>query len=75
MYPPRCHEIQSLLALSLILAVTGSSRLLPAQNLSESEIIGQADARIRKYRTGDAHLRLLGADGKPLGKGVRVRLE
>ena len=66
---------KTFLALSLILAVTGSSRLLPAQNLSEGEILGQAEARIRKYRTGDAHLRLLGTDGKPIRKGIPVRIE
>jgi hypothetical protein len=66
---------KTLLVLSLILAVTGSSRLLPAQNLSEGEILGQAEARLRKYRTGDAHLRLAGVDGKPLRKGIGVRIE
>ncbi len=66
---------RTLLALSLILAVAGSSRLLPAQNLSEGEILGQAEARIRRYRTGEANVRLTGVDGKPLRKGVRVRIE
>jgi len=66
---------KTFLALALILAVTGSSRLLPAQNLSEGKILGQAEARIRRYRTGDAHLRLLGTDGKPLRKGIPVRIE
>ena len=66
---------KTLLALSLLLAVLGSATFLPAQNLSESEILGKAEARIRKYRTGDARLRLSGADGKPLRKGVRVRVE
>ena len=64
-----------LLVLSLILAVTESGRLVPAQNLSEGEILGQAEARIQKYRTGDAHLRLTGMDGKPLRKGIRVHVE
>ena len=64
-----------LLVLSLILAVTESARLLPAQNLPEREILGQAEARIRKYRTGDVHLRLTGMDGKPLRKGIRVHVE
>ncbi len=64
-----------LLALSLLLAVLGIASFLPAQNLSESEILGQAEARIQKYRTGDARLRLTGADGKPLRKCIPVRIE
>jgi GH35 family endo-1,4-beta-xylanase len=68
-------RLKPLFALSLFLAVLGSADLIPAQNLPEREILGQAEARIRKYRTGDAHLRLTGADGKPLRKGVRVRIE
>jgi endo-1,4-beta-xylanase len=64
-----------LFALSFFLAVLGCADLIPAQNLPEGEILGQAEARIRKYRTGGAHLRLTGTDGKPLRKGIRVRFE
>jgi GH35 family endo-1,4-beta-xylanase len=66
---------RTLLAFCLLVAALESASLLPAQALSESEILGQAEARIQKYRTGDADLRLVGADGKPLGKGAHVRIE
>jgi GH35 family endo-1,4-beta-xylanase len=66
---------KTLLALCLLVAAVGSAGLLPAQTLSESEILGQAEARIQKYRTGDADLRLVRADGKALRKGAHVRIE
>jgi GH35 family endo-1,4-beta-xylanase len=66
---------KTLLALCLLVAAPESAGLLPAQTLSESEIVGQAEARIQKYRTGDADLRLARADGTPLRKGARVRIE
>lgn len=53
----------------------GGVQFLPAQTLSESEILSQADARIQKYRTGDAQLRLVTPDGKALKKGTRVTVE
>jgi GH35 family endo-1,4-beta-xylanase len=53
----------------------GAVQLLPAQTLSESEILSQADARIQKYRTGDAQLRLFTPDGKALKKGTSVTLQ
>ena len=53
----------------------GGSQFLPAQTLSESEILSQADARIQKYRTGDAQLRLVAPDGKVLKKGAHVSIE
>ena len=62
-------------ALSLLAAALASASPVSAQYLAEREILGQAEARIRKYRTGDAHLRLAGPDRKPLRKGIRVRIE
>jgi hypothetical protein len=56
-------------------AILESASLVPAQNLSESEIHGNAEARIRRYRTGEVNLRLAGADGRPLRKDLRVRIE
>jgi GH35 family endo-1,4-beta-xylanase len=53
----------------------GGVQFLPAQTLSESEILSQADARIQKYRTGDIQLRLVTPDGKALKKGTRVTIE
>ena len=66
---------KTLFALCLVLAPLGCASALPAQTLSEDEILGQAEARIQKYRTGNADLRLLGADGKPLRNGAHVRIE
>jgi GH35 family endo-1,4-beta-xylanase len=59
----------------LITITLGWVRFLPAQTLTESEILSQANARIQKYRTGNADLRLLGPDGKPLKKGARVEIQ
>ncbi len=53
----------------------GGIQFLPAQTLSESEILNQAGARIQKYRTGNAQLRLVTADGKALKKGTHVSIE
>jgi GH35 family endo-1,4-beta-xylanase len=53
----------------------GEVQFLSAQTLTESEILGQADARIQKYRTGDAQLRLLAPDGKALRKGTHVTIQ
>lgn len=64
-----------LLALCLLVAALESASFLPAQTLSEGEILGQAEARIQKYRTGIADLRLVGPDGKALKKGARVSIE
>ncbi len=46
-----------------------------AQALREKEILAGADARIAKYRTGEAALRLLDADGRPVRKGSNVIIE
>jgi predicted dehydrogenase len=40
--------------------------------MTEEEILGQADARIEKHRTGDAVFQLLGPDGQPLPAGTAV---
>jgi endo-1,4-beta-xylanase len=68
-------KTKTLLALCLLVAALESASLLPAQTLSEGEILGQAEARIQKYRTGDADLRLVGPDGNALRKGARVSIE
>jgi endo-1,4-beta-xylanase len=65
---------KTLITICILVAVESAS-LLAAQTLSESEILGQAEARIQKYRTGDAELRLVRPDGKVLRKGARVRIE
>ena len=59
----------------LTIASIGGMQRLPAQTLSENDILGQADARIQKYRTGDAQLRLVKPNGKALKKGTRVNIE
>ena len=53
----------------------GGVQFLSAQTLTESEILSQADARIQKYRTGDAQLRLVAPDGKALRKGTHITIE
>jgi len=58
----------------LTVAMAGASSL-PAQTLSENEILSQADARIQKYRTGDAELRLVTPDRRGLKKGACVKIE
>jgi hypothetical protein len=64
-----------LITYCLLTAAMGGVQFLPAQTISESEILSQADARIQKYRTGDAQLRLVTPDGKALKKGTRVTIE
>jgi len=56
-------------------AAMAATSCATAQTLSENEIRGQADARIQKYRTGDAELRLVTPDRKGLKKGARIRIE
>jgi len=41
----------------------------------KNEILEQADARIERYRKGDAVLKLSGSDGKPLRNGHSVKIE
>jgi GH35 family endo-1,4-beta-xylanase len=48
---------------------------VPAEALSEEQILQQADARIEKHRTADAVIKLLDKDGKPLAAGRPVRIE
>ena len=43
--------------------------------LSEREILDQADARINRHRTGQATLKLIGPDGKPISSGASIRIE
>ncbi len=64
-----------LIACYLLAAVIAGGQLLVAQTLSPSEILSQADARIQKYRTGDAQLRLVTPEGKALKRGTRVTIE
>lgn len=42
---------------------------------SEAEILGQADARIQKYRTGEIILELVDTEGKPLAANTPVSIE
>jgi len=59
------------------LAVPAS--LLSAQQRQDKQsgqkILDQTDARIEKYRKGDAMLKLATADGKPLDAGLTVQIE
>jgi len=53
--------------------ITASER--SGQAVSGERILGEADARIQKCRMGDALLRFLGPDGKPLKSGLAVKIE
>jgi GH35 family endo-1,4-beta-xylanase len=66
---------KTLVTYCLLTAALGGIQSLQAQTLSESEVLSQADARIQKYRTGDAQLHLLTPDGKVLKNGARVSIE
>jgi GH35 family endo-1,4-beta-xylanase len=43
-------------------------------DVSKEQILDEADARIEKYRKGDAVLRLLDPDGKPLKSGLTLKI-
>ena len=66
---------KTLIAYCLLTVAMGGVKILPAQTLSESEIINQADARIQKYRTGDMQLRLVTPEGKAVKRGTRISIE
>ena len=68
-------KLKTLIVFCAVVAATGQVHFLAAQTLSENEILRQAEARIQKYRTGEAELRLLRPDGRTLGRGTRVRIE
>jgi len=54
-------------------SVALSGRMLAAKE-QKNEILDKVDARIEKYRKGDAVLKLT-ADGKPLRNGIAVKIE
>lgn len=58
--------------LFLLAATTG---FLRGQALTEQEILSGADARIAKYRTGEAALHLLDASGHQIRKGAKIEIE
>ncbi len=45
------------------------------QKLAEADLLGQADARIQKYRAGRASLQLIGPSGHPLRKGLTAEIQ
>ncbi len=51
------------------------SRPLFAAEEQKNDILDQAEARIEKYRKGDAVLKLAGPDGKPLLNSLAVKIE
>ncbi len=58
----------------------GASLAMPVSLFATSEdsrnrILGKADARIERHRKGNAVLKLLGADGKPLASNLAVKIE
>ena len=46
-----------------------------AAEASAARVLADADARIEQHRKGDAVLKLIGPDGKPLDAGLSVRVE
>ena len=49
--------------------------MVAATPISEDEILSQAEARIEKYRMGEAVLRLVDDSGNPPRAGIRVHIE
>jgi GH35 family endo-1,4-beta-xylanase len=49
--------------------------LSAAEEDSRDRILGQVDADIERHRKGEAALRLVGLDGKPLAGGLAVKIE
>ena len=58
-----------------IAAIAHPPVLRAAPSASDRGILGEADARIEKHRKGDAMLRMVTADGKPLDVGLTVRID
>src|SRR5579863_2490603 len=73
----------SIRVISALCALAAAARLpvawaaAPPQDskLSESEIVSQADARIEKYRKGDAVLHLIAPVGRAIPQGHTVHIE
>jgi len=57
-------------AISLFLAA-----LVCTGSLRAADILGDADSRIRRYRTGDLVLHVMDSSGRPLPKGAKVQIE
>lgn len=57
------------LFLILLMALAAGSSLWAA------DILGEADARIEKYRKGDIAVRMIGPSGQPLASGHKVKIE
>ena len=66
-----------ILRLPVFVALTSlaGSAVMQAQPLAEEQILGDAQARIEKYRTAEAPLRILGPNGKPVDTGASVKIE
>jgi endo-1,4-beta-xylanase len=71
----KIHQGLPLAFAAVFICLLAWPMVVRAQALTEKEIISGADARIAKYRTGEAKLRLLDASGHPIRKGRRVKLE
>jgi endo-1,4-beta-xylanase len=67
-----CHGLA--LALMLVVPAVPAVRAADAP-MSEADILGKADARIEQYRKGDAVLKIVDADGKPVAAGTKVKIE
>ena len=70
------HRIAILIIIGVVIILL---LILSAQQssgqLTESEMLAQADARIEKYRKGDAVLQLVGPEGRPIEAGQMVQIE
>jgi len=61
---------------ALLVIVLPISTLRAADDaISEADILGQADARIEQHRKGDAVVKVIGADGKSLPAGTKIKIE
>jgi endo-1,4-beta-xylanase len=61
--------------LAVLLGLLAWPALIRAQALTEREILSGANARIAKYRTGEATLRVLDASGRAIRKGSKIEIE
>jgi endo-1,4-beta-xylanase len=59
---------------SKLIIVACSTLLAFCTSAVAADILGDADARLAKYRTGDVVLRLMGPSGEPLPEGTHVKI-
>lgn len=74
-YPDLVSRVARYATLAVVAFIGATASDTSAAELSEADILGQADARIEQHRKVDVVLRLIGPDGTPLAEGTRMRIE